>query len=244
MSPDTTEPVSKFATRGATSDTTATDTFLSVAEVSQRLGLNKRTAQRYAARLASSDIREANGGFPRLVSLQAMQRLQQYAGPVARHDNDTTDQTDSVATGAATSDTTPNDTDTTSGPVAPGVAELIEELRSALYHEREETGRLHKALEQAQTLHLGTMGELQRWQHRAAELEAQNAKLIEALPVQSASTGPEQNTPVSLAGDTESDSRPVSSVDTPFAPLSVDNKSSQEPEVPLRRGFLDWLLRR
>ena len=51
----------------------------------------------------------------------------------------------------------------------------IEDLTMALEHERE-------AHRRAETLHLGTMGELQRLQQQAAELAAQNAKLIEALP--------------------------------------------------------------
>jgi len=75
--------------------------------------------------------------------------------------------------------------------------ELVQELRSALAHAREEGERLHRALDQAQTLHLGTMGELQRWQQRAAELEATNRQLIEAVPSN-------QETPRDMPQSTES----------------------------------------
>jgi hypothetical protein len=51
----------------------------------------------------------------------------------------------------------------------------IADLAAALEHERE-------AHRRAETLHLGTMGELAELRRRASELEAVNLKLIEALP--------------------------------------------------------------
>ncbi len=82
-------------------------------------------------------------------------------------------------------------------------ADLIEQLKADLAHERAErrgeVDRLNKALERAQTLHLGTMGELQEMRRRALELETQNAKLIAALP-------PVGNAPESpLEGDSTGD---------------------------------------
>ena len=55
-------------------------------------------------------------------------------------------------------------------------------LREIIDRQDREINHLREVLREAQTLHLGTMGELQRWQRQAAELEAMNAKLIEALP--------------------------------------------------------------
>jgi len=51
----------------------------------------------------------------------------------------------------------------------------IADLSAALEHERE-------AHRRAETLHLGTMGELAEARRRAAMLEEQNGKLIAALP--------------------------------------------------------------
>jgi hypothetical protein len=60
---------------------------------------------------------------------------------------------------------------------------LEQQRKDEVDRHQAEVGRLNSALERAQTLHLGTMTELQTLRERMRELESQNSKLIEALPV-------------------------------------------------------------
>ena len=213
--------------------------FVTVSEAARRLGISERQVRRWAGRLADSD-RLASGltspTSPARVRLSALEEtrnrsilpLQDGARDLSSYPEDRLGpdvEPDATGTEAERDDRLHAgqgpDAETLVAMILAEKDRRIEELQSrvadigvALEHERE-------AHRRAETLHLGTMGEMQRLQQRAAELESQNAKLIEALPVV-------VETPAAPTGDTEASDTGQSGVDIPAA-LAVDRE----------RGWID-----
>ena len=211
------------------------DEFVTVAEAARRLGIDPRQVRRYLPRLSPKDTAEDTqrthkGQSVVLIRLSAVEVLRKngLSSPNAPKTQGTTDRT-YQRTGQDTAKDTGNvlsDSEHTDYAVAVAQVEELRarvgDLSSALEHERE-------AHRRAETLHLGTMGELQRLQQRAAELESQNAKLIESLPVTSEPAGQAPDMPVSPAGDTESGDSGHGRVETP----RVADKGKTEGEQRL-----------
>lgn len=177
--------------------------WVTVSEAARRLGVSDRQAHRYAGKLSDIDRQKADTG-PLRVRLSALRGLRNGRHPAA----------DERESGAEASDTTAVNV----RPVADimsdtGKSALIEQLRADLAHERQqreaeearhaaEVERLNTALERSQTLQLQTLGALTQEQQRVRELEAQAARLIEALPSPSADP---RNGAQEAAGDLQSD---------------------------------------
>lgn len=161
------------------------DEWLTVAEAAKRLGLSDRQVRRDATRLSEHDRTKSDIG-PVRIKLQALAFLRGMSIPV---------QPTLDIPGHGTP--TVSDSDWQSPPMSDTVQNGLDELRGQLFEAEKraavaearaevlqgEGTRLNSALERAQTLHLGTMTELQAVRERVRELEGQNAKLIEALPV-------------------------------------------------------------
>lgn len=161
------------------------DEWLTVAEAAKRLGLSDRQVRRDVTRL-SEDNRTKSDIGPVKVRLHALAFLRGMSVPISTV-LDTSGHSTPPILNSVRQSRTMSDT------VHSGLDELREQLfdaekRAAVAEARAEVlqgegTRLNSALERAQTLHLGTMTELQALREHVRELESQNAKLIEALPV-------------------------------------------------------------
>lgn len=162
------------------------DEWLTVAEAAKRLGLSDRQVRRDVTRLSEHDRTKSDIG-PVKVRLHALAFLRGMSVPVLTMSDTSGHNTQSIT-----------DIGGQSPPMSDTVHSDLDELREQLFEAEKraavaearaevlqgEGTRLNSALERAQTLHLGTMTELQTLRERMVELESQNAKLIEALPIQ------------------------------------------------------------
>ena len=184
----------------------AEEEFVTVAEAARQMGVDARQVRRYLPRLSATDTAEdtqrTHKGQPIvLVRVSALQSLRGNGSP-ANHEEKSKDSGNGQ-------DRTHQRTgqDVSFAVAVAQVEELrarVADLSAALEHERE-------AHRRAETLHLGTMGELAELRRRASELEAVNLKLIEALP-------PSRDTAQEARQSTDTNDTAPAAVSVPDAP--------------------------